>query len=144
LERNLLREAGDAGISGGCVARVPNTANLWFGGIDGPALIREFDDLGVAVSGGSAYNAEVANPFHHVLLAMGMSMKQATSSVRFSPSKQTTGEEVDFVIWQVSEALEEMRKPAHACDNERSCRPFISSPPVELSRRCTRSSREPY
>jgi cysteine desulfurase len=111
LERSLLREAGDAGINGGHAARVPNTTNLWFGGIDGPEFIRRLDDLGVAVSGGSACNAGRCEP-SHVLLAMGLSMRRASSSIRFSLSKQTTGEDVDFAIWQVSEALERTRKSA--------------------------------
>jgi cysteine sulfinate desulfinase/cysteine desulfurase-like protein len=41
---------------------------------------------------------------------MGLSMKRASSSIRFSLSKQTSGEDVDFAIWQVSEALERLRK----------------------------------
>jgi cysteine desulfurase len=113
LERSLLREAGDAGVNGGGAPRVPNTANLCFNSIAGPELIRRLDDLGVAVSGGSACNADSCEP-SHVLLAMGLSMKQAIFSIRFSLSKQTSGEDVDFAIWQVSEALEQLRKPAHS------------------------------
>lgn len=108
LERSLLREAEDAGVNGGCAARVPNTANLWFGGINGPELLRALDEPGVCVSGGSACSAGSCEP-SHVLLAMGVSMKQASSSIRFSLSKQTTGEDVDIAIWQVSEAIEQLR-----------------------------------
>jgi cysteine sulfinate desulfinase/cysteine desulfurase-like protein len=43
---------------------------------------------------------------------MGLSMGRASSSIRFSLSKQTSGEDVDFVIWQVSEALERVRRSA--------------------------------
>lgn len=111
LERSLLREAGEAGINGERTARVPNTTNIWFDGIDGPELLRTLDDLGVSVSGGSACNAGLCEP-SHVLLAMGLSMGRASSSIRFSLSKQTSGEDVDFVIWQVSEALERVRRSA--------------------------------
>lgn len=111
LERSLLREAGDAGVNGERTARVPNTTNLWFEGIDGPEFLRTLDDLGVSVSGGSACNAGRCEP-SHVLLAMGLSMRRASSSIRFSLSKQTSGEDVDFAIWQVSEALERARKSA--------------------------------
>jgi cysteine desulfurase len=113
LERSLLREAEDAGVNGGRATRVPNTASLWFGGINGPELLRILDELGVCVSGGSACSAGSCEP-SHVLLAMGVSMKQASSSIRFSLNKQTTGEDVDFVIWQVSEALERLRMAAPA------------------------------
>lgn len=111
LERSLLREVGDAGVNGKRTARVPNTTNLSFDGIDGPELLRTLDDLGVSVSGGSACNAGRCEP-SHVLLAMGLSMRRAGSSIRFSLSKQTSGEDVDFAIWQVSEALERLRKTA--------------------------------
>lgn len=114
LERSLLRDAGDAGINGGHAARVPNTTNLWFGGIGGPGFLKSLDDLGVSVSGGSACNAGSCEP-SHVLLAMGLSMRKATSSIRFSLSKKTTGEDIDFAIRQVSEALEATRKAAHTC-----------------------------
>ena len=113
LEKGLLREANDAGINGRKAARIPNTSNMWFGGIDGPELLRALDEMGVAASGGSACNAGACTP-SHVLLAMGLSIKQASSSVRFSLSKQTTGEDVDFAIWQVSEALDRLRAASHA------------------------------
>lgn len=111
FERSLLREAGDAGVNGGRAERVPNTANLWFGGINGPELLKTLDDLGISASGGSACNAGRCEP-SHVLLAMGLSHRQASSSIRFSLTKQTTGEDVDFAIFQVLEALEHLRDSA--------------------------------
>lgn len=108
LERSLLREIRDAGVNGGYAPRAPNTANLWFGGVEGPALLRKLDEMGLSVSGGSACNAGRCLP-SHVLLAMGLSFQKASSSVRFSLSKQTTAEDVDFAIWQVSEAVEQIR-----------------------------------
>jgi cysteine desulfurase len=108
LERSLLREIDDAGVNGGQAPRVPNTTNLWFGGIEGPSLLRQLDEMGLSVSGGSACTAGRCQP-SHVLLAMGLSMQKASSSIRFSLSKQTTTEDVDFAIWQVSEAIEQLR-----------------------------------
>jgi cysteine desulfurase len=108
LERSLLREIGDAGINGGLAPRVPNTANLWFGGVEGPRLMRQLDEMGLSVSGGSACMAERCLP-SHVLLAMGLPIQKASSSVRFSLSKQTTAEDVDSAVWQVSEAVEQLR-----------------------------------
>lgn len=113
LEKNLLRETGDAGVNGLRTARVPNTTNMWFGGINGLELLKTLDDMGVSASGGSACNAGRCEP-SHVLLAMGVSLQRASSSIRFSLSKQTTGEDVDFAIWQVSEALDRLRATAHA------------------------------
>lgn len=108
LERSILREVVDAGVNGAEAPRAPNTANLWFGSIEGPRLLRQLDEMGLAVSGGSACNAGSCQP-SHVLLAMGLSMQRASSSIRFSLSKQTTAEDVDFAIWQVAEAIEQLR-----------------------------------
>jgi cysteine desulfurase len=108
LERSILAEVGDAGVNGGEVPRVPNTTNLWFGGVEGSPLLQTLDELGLSVSGGSACSAGSCQP-SHVLLAMGLSMKQAASSVRFSLSKLSKAEDVDFAIWQVSEAIEQLR-----------------------------------
>jgi cysteine desulfurase len=107
LERSLLRETG-AGVNGAQGLRVPNTTNLWFEGAEGGKLIPLLDRMGVEVSGGSACNADSCEP-SHVLRAMDVSPGRASSSVRFSLSKQTTIEDVDFTIWQVSEALDKLR-----------------------------------
>jgi cysteine desulfurase len=118
LERSLLREAENAGVNGIRMARVPNTTNLWFDGVVGSRLLRMLDERGLAVSGGSACNAGQCVP-SHVLLAMGLSLGRAASSVRFSLSKLTTAEDVGYAIWQVAEVLEELRKTSGIPKQER-------------------------
>ena len=108
LERSLLREAETAGINGSGATRVPNTTNLWFEGSGAENLLYLLDQKGVAVSGGSACTSGNSGS-SHVLLAMKLSPARASSSIRFSLSKQTTAEDVDFAIWQVSEALDQFR-----------------------------------
>ena len=110
LERGVLLESGNAGINGPRTGRVPNTTNIWFGGgIDGASLLMMLDELGLSVSGGSACCTGMAHS-SHVLLAMGLSPERASASIRFSLSKQSTGEDVDYAIWQVLEAIEQLRK----------------------------------
>ncbi|HEY3739548.1 MAG TPA: cysteine desulfurase family protein [Bryobacteraceae bacterium] len=109
LERSVLLEAKDAGVNGAGSERVPNTTNLWFDGVEGVQLLSKLDDMGLSVSGGSACNADRCEP-SHVLLAMGLSLRKANSSIRLSLSKQTTVEDIDFAIWQVSETIERLRK----------------------------------
>jgi cysteine desulfurase len=113
LERSLMLAADDAGLNGSGGKRVPNTANLRFGGVEGPRLIAMLDEMGLAVSGGSACTATSCVP-SHVLLAMGLTPQQAVSSIRFSISKRTTTEHVDFAIWRVLEALEKLRAKSKA------------------------------
>jgi cysteine desulfurase len=123
LERSLLREAVEAGINGDGADRVPNTTNLWFEGGEGGKLLSQLDRMGLAVSGGSACNAESCEP-SHVLLGMGLSLARASSSIRFSLSKLTAAEDVDFAIWQVSEALDTLRTKSRVLSRRRSAPVF--------------------
>jgi cysteine desulfurase len=113
LENSVLAEVGEAGVNGSRNERVPNTTNIGFGGVDGPALLAMLDRMGVSVSGGSACNAGACEP-SHVLMAMGLTPGRASRSVRFSLSKQTTAEDVDFAIWQVAEAVGKLRDAGSA------------------------------
>jgi cysteine desulfurase len=109
LERSLLRAGQDAGVNGSRSARVPNTTNIWFGGLRGRSLLTKLDTLGLSVSGGSACTAGTSDS-SHVLRAMGLSREKAHASIRFSLSKFTAAEDIDFAIWQVCEALELLRR----------------------------------
>jgi cysteine desulfurase len=58
-------------------------------GVDGEALLMALDDAGVYVSAGSACAAGSLEA-SHVLMAMGLSQRQAKASVRFSLGRDTT------------------------------------------------------
>jgi cysteine desulfurase len=79
-------------LNGHAQQRLPNTANLAFAGVDGPALIASLG--GLAVSSGSACTSADPSP-SHVLLAMGLSRQLAAASLRFSLGRGTSGEDVD-------------------------------------------------
>jgi cysteine desulfurase len=74
--------------------RMGNTSNLCFEGVDGESLLIALDLAGVAASHGSACASGALEP-SRILLNMGLSMKDARSSVRFSLSRFTTEEEVE-------------------------------------------------
>lgn len=67
------------------------------------------DLKGLAVSGGSACQSGATEP-SHVLLAMGLSQARARSSIRFSLSRMTTGDEVECALALVPAAVERLRK----------------------------------
>ena len=46
----------------------------------------------------------------HVLTAMGLSGERARASIRFSLGKQTTEEDIDFVIERVPETVAKLRE----------------------------------
>jgi cysteine desulfurase len=127
LERGILREVGDARVNGFGALRVPNTTNIRFEGFDGASLLMTLDAMGLSVSGGSACCAGMGES-SHVLLAMGLSPERAGASIRFSLSKQSTGEDVDFAIWKVAEVVEQLRGNLHAAKAARRKTPSGKSP----------------
>ena len=109
LEGEILARVADAGAHSSHVPRVPNTTNLWFDHLEGEALVIALDLKGLAVSGGSACASGASEP-SHVLTAMGISAERARASLRFSLSKLTTPEDVDYAIEIVPQAVVKLRE----------------------------------
>jgi len=108
FERGLLQIEA-AGLNGQGAPRVPNTTNIYFDGIEGEALVIALDLKGLAVSTGAACSSGALEP-SHVLTAMGLGRDRAKSSIRFSLGKQNTGEDVDFALGLVAEAVTRLRE----------------------------------
>jgi len=108
LERELLTIAATS-VNGAADARVPNTTNICFDGIDGEALVIAMDLKGLAVSTGAACSSGAIEP-SHVLLAMGLSREQARGSIRFSLGKQNTAEDVKFATGLVRDTVARLRE----------------------------------
>jgi cysteine desulfurase len=109
MEREILARVGEAGAHSRNALRVPNTTNLWFDHLEGEALVISLDLKGLAVSGGSACASGAAEP-SHVLTAMHVPAARARASLRFSLSKLTTAEDVDFAIEVVPQAVAKLRE----------------------------------
>jgi cysteine desulfurase len=109
LQHEILARVADAGVHSGNVPRVPNTANLWFDHLEGEALVISLDLKGLAVSGGSACASGASEP-SHVLTAMCVPTDRARASLRFSLSKLTTAEDVDYAIEIVPQAVAKLRE----------------------------------
>jgi cysteine desulfurase len=104
-----VRASLDVTINGADVARIPNTSNVTFHGADGEGIVIALDLSGVAVSTGSACSSGRVEP-SPVLLAMGLTPEQAKSTVRFSLSRFTTGQEVDRVAELLRELVPRCRR----------------------------------
>lgn len=104
---NALLALPDAHLNGHLTLRLPNTANISFGGIRPGGLLKALSDT-VAVSSGSACTSALMEP-SYVLKAMGVPDDLAYNSIRFSLGKDTTEAEVQTVISLVSEALVQLR-----------------------------------
>ena len=70
--------------------------NISFEGVEGNVLAQMLSDKGIYVSTGSACSSNKHSP-SHVLKAIGLTNKQALSSVRFSFGKYNTYEEILYI-----------------------------------------------
>ncbi len=108
LETALLAAVEGAAVNGGGAARTPNTANLFFEGVDAEALLITLDLEGLACSAGSACQSGAAEP-SHVLTAMGLPRERAAASIRLSLSRMSTASEVEAAIRMIPTAVGRLR-----------------------------------
>jgi cysteine desulfurase len=109
LENALLAAVPDSRLNGHKTDRLPNTSNISFKYVEGEAILLLLDQLGIAASSGSACTSGSLEP-SHVLRAMGVPFTFAHGSIRFSLSRYTTADEVDYVTANVPKIIENLRK----------------------------------
>ncbi|MBS1456262.1 MAG: cysteine desulfurase [Clostridia bacterium] len=95
-------------LNGDREKRLPLNADFSFEGINGEALLYNLDLAGIAASNGSACSSGTVEP-SHVLSAIGLSAKEASSSVRFTFGKNNTAEEVNFAAKTLKICVERLR-----------------------------------
>ncbi len=76
---------------------LPHILNICFAGYPADELIVKLDLAGLAVSAGSACSVRSLKP-SRVLLALGLSEKQAFSSLRFSIGRQTDKSQIEKAV----------------------------------------------
>jgi cysteine desulfurase len=108
LERGIQAAVERARPVGTGATRLPNTSAILFEGLSAEALLIRLDLEGVAVSAGSACSSGTLAP-SPAILALGLSMSDARSVVRFSLSRYTTAREIEAVIGIVSRIVADAR-----------------------------------
>ncbi len=108
LLEGLLERVPGARLNGHRSRRMRATVNLCFSGVDGEAVLHALDEMGVAVSTGSACSAGQQGP-SHVLIAMGLRPEDAHASVRFSLGEGNRREEVERALLVVPGVVERLR-----------------------------------
>ncbi len=109
LETGLRSQISHTHINGNPRWRLPNTTNIGFEFIEGEAILLHLSAAGIAASSGSACTSGSLEP-SHVLMAMQVPFSYAHGSVRFSLSKFTTEEEIDYVIATVPPIIQKLRE----------------------------------
>lgn len=89
--------------------RSPANVNFSFKYIEGESVMLHLDLRGIAVATGSACSTRKLEP-SHVLTAIGVKPEIAHSSIRFTLSKLNTEEEIDYVLKELSDVVENLRR----------------------------------
>jgi cysteine desulfurase len=118
LEAGLLKKFKNSNLNGSKKNRVPNTTNVGFEFIEGEAILLYLDQKGISASSGSACSSGSLEP-SHVLRAMGVPFTSAHGSIRFSLSRYTTEEEIDYVLEVMPEVVEQLLTISPYWDNEK-------------------------
>ena len=105
---DALKEIPDTVILGRRENRTPNTLLVSFRGIEGEAFIWDLNTRGIAASTGSACSSEDLEA-DATLRAMNLGADLAHTAVRFSLSRFTTEEEIDYVIESIAAIVLRLR-----------------------------------
>ena len=109
LETGLLSKIYNARLNSSAQNRVPNTTNIGFEYVEGELILLSMNDFGICASSGSACTSGSLDP-SHVLKAMGIPFTALHGSIRFSLSRYTTEEEIDYTISKMPEIMEKLTK----------------------------------
>ncbi len=109
FEETLRAQLDQVEINGDPAARLPNTSNLAFLGVDAQAILLKLDQEGVCCSLGSSCTTGAVQP-SHVLRAMHLSNERARSSIRFSFGRYNTEAELDQVLEIIPRIVRKLRQ----------------------------------
>lgn len=102
-------EIPNCSLNGGREDRLPNNINICFKGVDSEALLVLLNESGVYASAGSACTTGEPEP-SHVLIALGLTADEASSSIRFTISGLTTKDELDATVDILKQSISLLRK----------------------------------
>jgi cysteine desulfurase len=108
LKTTLNEKVSDIRFNGRSENSLPGILNVTFPGAPGDALLLLLDAENISTSTGSACSAGVAQP-SHVLLSLGLSERDAKSSLRFSLGHTSTDSDVAYLGSVIGKVVERAR-----------------------------------
>jgi cysteine desulfurase len=108
FEQTLTAALPFVEVVGAGAARLPNTSNLAFVGLNRQALLMALDQAGIACSSGSACASGSSEP-SPVLLAMGLKKEVLEGSLRFSLGSTTTARQIEDACRRILLACKHLR-----------------------------------
>ena len=109
LENEILAHVPSTFVNGDRANRLPNTTSIAFEYVEGEAILLMLNEYGICASSGSACTSGSLEP-SHVLRAMGVPFTAAHGSIRFSLSRTTTRQEIDFVLEKLPPVIARLRE----------------------------------
>lgn len=109
LIEQVRKEVPYTKLNGHRTQRLSNNVNFSFRFIEGESLLIMLDRKGIYGSSGSACTSGSLDP-SHVLLAIGLPHEIAHGSLRLTLSEDNTKEEMDYVVEQLKEIVDKLRK----------------------------------
>lgn len=105
----ILSEIPNASYNGSDDSFAPHILNISFKNIRGEVLLHVLESNDILVSTGSACSSRNKS-YSHVLKAIGLSDSNMEGTIRFSLSKYTTKEELDYVLEILKKSVLELGK----------------------------------
>ncbi len=120
FENALLEKIPYIVINGRGATRLPNTSNIAADCIEGEAILYQLAEAGICASSGSACTSGSLEP-SHVLRAMNVPFTAMHGSTRFSFSRYTTDEEIDYIIDKFPGIVQRLRAMSPYWDHKNQC-----------------------
>jgi cysteine desulfurase len=108
FEAELVKRIHFIAVNGDPERRVPNVSNFNFEHCEGEGLQISLDLKGIAVSTGSACSSGSVEP-SPVLIAIGLPRDLGHGSIRFSLCKDTSKEDLDYVLETLPGIVDKLR-----------------------------------
>ena len=108
LKEGIEKTIPDVSFNGHPDKVLPNTLNVSFAGAEGEASLLYLDMQGIAISTGSACATRTLEP-SYVLMATGLGAEMAHGSIRFSLGRETTEDDIDYVLEKLEGIIKNIR-----------------------------------
>jgi len=109
LIKGVLESIVNSKVNGSLKKRLPSNAHFSFKGAEGEGIVVDLSQKGICASTGSACASGSLSP-SQTLLAIGLSQKQAHSSIRFTLGRQTTNMDINYTLKVLPEVISRLRK----------------------------------
>lgn len=105
----ILKKFPDVHLNGSPKYRSPNNINVCFPGLDAEYLVVALDTYGVCASYSSSCRTLKEDSSSYVVDALG-NKECSLSSIRFTLGRATTKSDIDFALYALEKAVEQVKK----------------------------------